>query len=649
MSKKNKAVNTPQSSSNTSKTQNTDNQTNVQKNNDPIQWYWICVGILVFSVIAAFSGGFNNEFVNWDDQTYVKLNPIVIKPNGHWTEAWSSHVALNYHPLTITSLMINSDIFGVQSARSFIITNTLIHLLNVLFVFYFILLLLKKSSEITLPKSGKPLFVAFFTALLFAIHPMRVESVTWVSERKDVLYSFFFLAGCINYLKYLDSEKNRKFLIYCFFLFLASCLSKGQAVVLPLVFLLLDYWRERKFERNVFIEKIPFLAISLLFGLIATNIQSGGNFYGLLHGIGQAGFAMVDSEKVSIAKNFTYAGYGFMMYCYHFFLPFNLSSFYLYNPFENIHIEYFLGLLLMIAIIGFGIYNLGRNKVIFFGIGFFVITIILVLQILQVGLAIMADRYTYLPYIGFFFMLSMFLWGLYERQSFQKYLSMGFIGAFSIMCFLITRKQVEVWQDTITLFKSRLTLNPEDYRGHYNLGEAYVAKENLDGAISEFSLAIEQGWKENIAPWANLATAYEKQGNYIKAIEYHDQIIKKDSATAETYMNRGNAYLNAQMPEKALPDLEKALNMPKLKDKVLTRGSLATAQLNVGQAKEALENYNIVIDKEGSKNPEYFYNRGVAKNKFGDNLGAITDIKQCVMFKPDHIKANEALKLLGVK
>ena len=230
------------------------------------------------AVFIAFSGGFNNEFVNWDDQTYIKLNYLVTKPNGYWAEAWNSHVALNYAPLTITSLMINSDIFGFESARSFIITNTLVHLLNVLLVFWFVLLLLKNKFKILLPKAGKPLFVAFVTALLITIHPVRVELVIWVSECKDVLYCFFFLAACINYLKYLDFEKQRKYLIYSFLLFLASCLSKGQAAVLPIVLLLVDYWRERKFERNVFVEKLPFLVLSLLFGLIATNVQNGGNF-----------------------------------------------------------------------------------------------------------------------------------------------------------------------------------------------------------------------------------------------------------------------------------------------------------------------------------------------------------------------------------
>jgi protein O-mannosyl-transferase len=337
MSKKNKAVN--QSPSVVVKNQSADIQEIISENTNSNKWFWICIGILVVSVFIAFSGGFNNEFVNWDDQNYVYQNPIVKNPNGHWGTAWSSHVALNYHPLTMTSLMINSALFGIESARSYIVTNTIIHLFNVLLVFWFVLLLLKNKTKILLPKAGKPLFVAFVTALLFAIHPMRVESVIWVSERKDVLYSFFFLAACINYLKYLDAEKNRKYLIYSFFLFLASCLSKGQAVVLPIVFLLLDYWRDRKFERNVFVEKIPFLALSLLFGLIAVSVQGGGNFYGLLHVEGIAGTAMNVAPKGSIFSNILYAGYGFMMYCYHLIFPFKLSSLYPYRAPEESHPE----------------------------------------------------------------------------------------------------------------------------------------------------------------------------------------------------------------------------------------------------------------------------------------------------------------------
>jgi protein O-mannosyl-transferase len=176
-----------------------------------------------------------------------------------------------------------------------------------------------------------------------------------------------------------------------------------------------------------------------------------------------------------------------------------------------------------------------------------------------------------------------------------------------------------------------------------------MAKENPDGVITNFALAIEKGWKETNTPWLNLAVAYEKNKDYPKALENYNYMILK-APDAEMYLGRGNVYLNAQQPEKALPDLEKAMSMPKLKDKILARGSLATAQLNTGKYKEALENYNIVIDKEGVKNnPEYYYNRGVAKTKFGDNQGALADIKQCVKLKPDHVKANQALALFREK
>ena len=173
----------------------------------------------------------------------------------------------------------------------------------------------------------------------------------------------------------------------------------------------------------------------------------------------------------------------------------------------------------MISVVSFGIYNYRKNKVTAFGIGFFIIIVVLILQIIQVGLAIMADRYTYLPYIGFFFMLSILLWNLYEKKETFKYLSLTVIGIFSIMYLIITRQQVEIWQDTISLFKHRLTLNTNDYRGHYNLGEAYVVKDNADGAIEQFTLAIEQGWK---LTWSGAAfVSFERKTTVRRICRHH--------------------------------------------------------------------------------------------------------------------------------
>ena len=147
---------------------------------------WLAVAVLIITLFVAFSGGFDNQFVDWDDHVYIENDYLVTQPKGHYGEAFKSHVALNYHPLTIVSLMINSATSGADNPKAFILTNFFLHLFNTLMVFWLIMLLTKRR-----------LIPSFFTALLFAIHPMRVESVTWISERKDVLYGLFFILGCI--------------------------------------------------------------------------------------------------------------------------------------------------------------------------------------------------------------------------------------------------------------------------------------------------------------------------------------------------------------------------------------------------------------------------------------------------------------------
>ena len=165
MSKKNKINQTPKVSY-SDKVESPVNQSVKIQTKPTKLWFWLAIAALFISVLIAFSGGFDNKFVDWDDTAYVTENKMVLKPEGNWGKAWNTHIAANYHPFTMLSLMINSAIFGTESARSFIIVNTLIHLLNVLLVFWFVLLLLKKKDEIEIPVAGKPLFIAFFTALV---------------------------------------------------------------------------------------------------------------------------------------------------------------------------------------------------------------------------------------------------------------------------------------------------------------------------------------------------------------------------------------------------------------------------------------------------------------------------------------------------
>jgi protein O-mannosyl-transferase len=434
-------------------------------------------------------------------------------------------------------------------------------------------------------------------------------------------------------------------------LFILSCLSKGQAVVLPMVFLLLDYWKDRKFTVKLILEKIPFLALSILFGLIATSIQGGGDFHGMIHGISKNSGVSAINKSFTLFEGFQHASYGFMHYCHNLFLPLKLSSLYPYtNDNEGGDYNYLLGVLFTVIIVIIALYCFKRNKIIFFGLVFFAITFVTVSQILQVGNAVMADRYTYVPYIGLSFLVFSLLGKFVENSISKKNTAIAGISIFTIFLILISRKQVEVWQNTGVLMKQRVDIYPNDNVAHFAIAN-YVGKveSNYDLAITESLKAIETGYKVDAGALANLATAYYMKGDKVKALEYYDKTITQEPKS-ENFMNRGLAYLNYQLPDKALSDLEKAIALPYDKSKkALLFGSLATAQLNTGKIKEALANYNISIDKEESQDAIHFYNRGVARLQLGDKEGAIADMKKCLTINPDYQDAKKGLQILGVK
>src|SRR4030095_1549445 len=189
---------------------------------------WI-LPILLFAGIC-FSPMLKNQLTNWDDEYYVVQNALLRGPD--WVGIFSKPIVSNYHPITIASLAANYAMTGLD-ASSYLISNLLLHLINTGLVFYFIWLI-----------SGKKLWVAAFSAIVFGIHPMHVESVAWVSERKDLLYTLFFLLSLIQYLYFLNNKSNKN-LIYCFIFFALSILSKPAAIILPFILVLLDYWYDR--------------------------------------------------------------------------------------------------------------------------------------------------------------------------------------------------------------------------------------------------------------------------------------------------------------------------------------------------------------------------------------------------------------------
>jgi tetratricopeptide (TPR) repeat protein len=229
-----------------------------------------------------------------------------------------------------------------------------------------------------------------------------------------------------------------------------------------------------------------------------------------------------------------------------------------------------------------------------------------------------------------------------KNQSLKQVVWVGAF-AFAAFCLFQTRKQVETWQNTGTLFGQIIKLFPNDYRAYYTYGKYVGEKEGkLEDSIEANKKAIELGYKDDAGPWENLGTAYGIKGDTQKALEYFSEAIKRGASSGETYMNRGMAYFNLNQPAKAIPDFEKSLTMKN--DKItMSRGLLATSYLASGNATKALEIFNQVIDKDGSQDPVHFYNRGLSKQTLGDRAGAIADFQKTLILQPNYEAAKKSL------
>ncbi len=199
----------------------------------PLLFAALAIAVITY---ITYTPSLSGSFTNWDDDTYVTANPVIQSPSIDWKAIFTQPVALNYHPVTMLTLVLNYKVAG-NEPKAYHATNLLLHIMNSILLFLFFYFL-----------SGRKIVTGALAGLLSGIHPMHVESVAWISERKDVLYVFFLLLSLLAYVRYRSGHKT-VWLICCFLLFLLSCLSKAMAVVLPLLLILIDYFQQRKLTR----------------------------------------------------------------------------------------------------------------------------------------------------------------------------------------------------------------------------------------------------------------------------------------------------------------------------------------------------------------------------------------------------------------
>ena len=535
--------------------------------------------VLIITFITYYPS-INNDFTTWDDSGYITQNNL-LKQNSfsdYFTK--DKFIMGNYHPLTMITYAIEYS-FVELDPKLYHIDNLILHLLNTALVFWFIFLL-----------GGWQ--IASIVSVLFGVHPMHVESVAWISERKDVLYTFFYLASIIFYIYYL---RNNKKIFYAptFLLFVFSLLSKGQAVTLPITLLLIDYFYHKKFSWKYFINKIPFFMLSVLFGIIAIIAQRS------VHVFNSSTITInkiITTDNVVLSKLFHFANllferlciasYGLLTYCYKLLIPINLSIFYPYPK----KVDGFLPEIFYLApLILFGLFVLvfikwRKNKTVVFALLFFIANIFPLLQLLPVGSSIISDRYSYLPSLGYFFLIAHFVIYL----SGYKIEEGKLIASISSSPFFLNRKLIlvtllfpvliyayagnqrcKVWKDSETLYANVLENYPDQNYIQYKLGRVYFDKaeihakqNNLDSSKHFFQKAILHFTKSvEINPqfakaWQGLALSNYHIGRLDLAKVEIDSAISLTPNLPELYLNRSAIFMMLNDTTASLHDVEKA-------------------------------------------------------------------------------------------
>lgn len=599
------------------------------------------IAIITLTIIA-FLPTFSNGYVFWDDPEYILHNPLMTAP---LKVVFTTPYLSNYHPLTILVYTLEHNFFG-SSMTGYHCVSLLLHILNSLLVFFFVYYLLGKKN----------VMIPLVTALLFAIHPMHVESVAWASELKDVLYTFFFLASLVCYVWYLQNNKQLKYLAYALGLFLLSLISKGQAVTLPLCFLLVDYFFNRKLSIKILLDKIPFFALSVVFGLLAIKFQGPEEIH----------------RNSEFFDRFFWGFYGLSLYLYKFILPINLSGLYPYpiNPDRSTPIIIYLAAAIISVLLFFAFRIFRKNKFVMFGLLFFLVNIFTLLKFIPIGDAIIADRYSYIPYIGLFFVLAYGFNKLLNNPAYKpnkKAIQYGGIALLLVLSSL-TWARVSVWKDTFSFWEDAIKKNAGYWRPYYCIGQEYYDKgdypsaikyftgaikndkycpplvymwrgvtyleklKNSDSAISDFKKVLDFGNKQDpsqIQGRLNLGLAYYRKGMYDDALKIYTELIGMAPDEKTAYFQRALVYQygNNPQPELALADYTKAIQMdPNYTMAYLNRGSLYVDQLHNYDL--AITDFNKTLELEPT-NTDAAVNKGIAyyrKENFDEALRSYNSV-----------------------
>lgn len=584
---------------------------------------WLIIGCFFVVSILVYGESLQNEFVRWDDGLLIYENPFIRSINRESLGWIFSHYDPElYIPLTFFTYQIDF-LLGENHAMIYHAQNLFWHTANALFVAWLLLLLVRKR------------WIAIFGGALFLLHPLHAEAVAWASARKDVLSTFFFLLSTITYLYFSENGKRSSY-YSSLFAFVLGLLSKVTVLTLPVVLLLIDYYKGRLWKKENLLTKIPYFALSGIFGIIAlfgkTGVLNSSTLYDKILMI-----------PVSV-----------MFYIEKFFVPIHLSVLYPFtDPLSLKTTSVLLSAILLILLIGFTVFSLRYTKAFALGIGLYLITLSPSLPNFSKGdfFYFASDRYAYIPSIGLLFLLCVGLVVLEDRlrERGQKILTSISLVLLCTFC-VLSYQQALVWKNSESLFLNVIQYYPNAAIAYNNLGNYYTEKVSVPGnnekVIVNYEKALDLMQKYGKARGpvkageskilSNLASSHRQRQRFDTAKRLFREALDKNLLNYQAWLGLGVLY--AQQGEAALAEdhYHIALNIqPTFTSALINLGSLYTKQ---GRLKEAEQVLRSAIESNPFY-PQAHYNLGVVLRAQAHNREALEQYQKVIELAPSFVAA----------
>lgn len=592
---------------------------------------WKYIAICLALTFVAFISVFRHQFVNWDDDFNIANNKNTALLNwDNIVNIFSDPVIGNYNPLPILTFAIERSIVGLDPAL-YHINNLLLHLVCVFFVYR----IFRSLNLNTLASAAG--------TLLFGIHPMRVESVAWVTERKDVLFGAFFLSALWLYIQYVRTGYAKKYFYAAMGLFVFALFSKIQAVSLPLTMLLVDYLFRRPISFKLVIEKWAFFLLSLIIGLVG------------IYFLKEQG-SMDDSTQYSFLERIMIGGFSLGVYLVKFVFPYKMSPLYPYPA--SLPPEVYAGpfVFLIIGIFAYVAYKKDWRPYLF-GLGFFIVNVMFLLQVVGAGQGYLADRFTYIPYIGLMFIVAYGLQKISEsKPSMSRVLWIGF-GLVSALMLMLTWRQNQIWRDSDTLWTHVLKYHTNTSLPYRNRANFRRDQGRTEEALADYNAAITL--KPDGALYNSRAKLYFNQNKLQQALDDYNKAIALDSTEGEYYVNRGAVWAVGGKLDMALADFNTGIRLSPDHANGFKNRSLVYQAYK--QWDKALSDINIYLGMH-PEDADLWYESGRLKNILNRYNEAMADLNRAIQInnkKPIYLyekmktylgmnQKSEALKLYPV-